>query len=74
LVCEWLTIDLYNRRYRTGIFSKCTYSNPDIVVQAPYGSLPYQDANGDRIQYQLKIRELDIINTQFFMPTTSVNE
>jgi hypothetical protein len=52
------------------VYSACSYLAGKIIVTAPFGGLlafsgvtPYA--------YLLKVRELDVINTRYFMPTTS---
>lgn len=56
LVCEWLRVDNYGRKYGTGKYTTCTYVAPNIVINAPLWNLPTYDASGNRIPYLLKIR------------------
>ena len=69
--CEWLRADRYSRQYHTGVYSHCEYSGGKLIIQAPFGGLLAADANG-RIPYLLKVRELDVIHTEYQMPTTSM--
>ncbi len=57
LVCEWMKISKYGRVYETGRYSFCTYTQPNIVINAPLLHLDYVDVSGNRIPYLLKIRE-----------------
>lgn len=74
MICEWLTVDAYGRRYITGEQAICSYSSPNILVKAPFGGLPRLSVSGAPITYMLKIREFYVSTTLFQMPTTSASE
>jgi hypothetical protein len=73
LICEWLTVDRYARRYVTGVRSVCTYTvaSLTITIQAPFGGLPRLSVTNTPINYLLKIREFFVTSTLFKTPTTS---
>lgn len=69
-MCEWLIAGQYNRQYDTGVHSQCAYAAGVLNVLAPFGGLEAYRA-GVAVKYLLRIREKNVVGSNYVMPTVA---